>query len=90
MRITDRSAHRWYPLVREWERTMKAENKAPNTIAVYLDGVGQLIGWLDQLPAAATDDLASPADPADITKRHPAGQLGSRPGGSRAKGNTSR
>jgi site-specific recombinase XerC len=55
---------------------MRAENKAPKTIAVYLDGVGQLIDWLDQLPSAAPDDLTCPADPAHITKRYLVGWMG--------------
>ena len=37
------STHRWYPLVREWERTLRAENKSKNTIAIY--GSSRVRNW---------------------------------------------
>lgn len=67
-------SHRWYPLLREWERTLGAENKAPKTIQVYGEGDRQLIKWLDQLPVDG-DDLTRPENPSDITKRHIVGWL---------------
>jgi hypothetical protein len=79
MQTTDRSGHRWYPLVREWDRQLRSENKSPKTIQGYLDSTWQLITWLDHLretpdesPDRAADDgdLARPDEPADITKSH--------------------
>lgn len=32
---------------RSFERSLRAENKAPNTIAGYLTGLGQFLDWLD-------------------------------------------
>ncbi len=79
MQTTDRSGHRWYPLVREWDRQRRSENKSPKTIQGYLDSTWQLIIWLDHLretpdesPDRAADDgdLTRPDQPADITKSH--------------------
>ncbi|HEX3785161.1 MAG TPA: tyrosine-type recombinase/integrase [Pseudonocardiaceae bacterium] len=69
------STHRWHPLLREWERTLSAENKAPKTIQVYGDGTRQLIVWLDRLPVESSEDLARPATLADITKQHLVGWM---------------
>ncbi len=53
--------HRWYPLWREWRRTLRAENKSPKTLEAYLGAVEVMTRWLDQLDEP-------PAEPADITK----------------------
>lgn len=52
--------HRWEPLVREWERTLRAENKSQNTITLYGSSVRKLLGYLEQL-------ASPPATPGDIT-----------------------
>jgi integrase/recombinase XerC len=64
--------HRWYPLVREWERTLRAENKSKNTIGIYGHCTRLMIKWLDALPTAASDleTETQPETPADIKRAH--------------------
>src|SRR5882757_1086754 len=64
--------HRWYPLVREWERTLRAENKSANTIEIYTLCVRLLARWLDALPETTDDPeaLTRPTTPADISRIH--------------------
>jgi integrase len=66
------STHRWYPLVREWERTLRAENKSTNTIEIYGHCARMMIKWLDALPTEAIepDALTRPEDPHEITRAH--------------------
>lgn len=73
------STHRWYPLIREWDRQLRSENKSPKTIQGYLESTWLLITWLDQLPKTPDEspdpdsdigDLARPNQPSDITKSH--------------------
>ncbi|MBP2331208.1 site-specific recombinase XerC [Kibdelosporangium banguiense] len=52
--------HRWYPLLREWRRALKADNKSPRTIGNYDESTRLFAAWLDQLPEP-------PDEPADIT-----------------------
>jgi len=64
--------HRWYPLVREWERTLRAENKSKNTIGIYGHCTRLMIRWLDALPTEAGDReiVTRPEAPADIKRAH--------------------
>lgn len=66
------STHRWYPLLREWERTLRAENKSKNTIEIYGHCARVMIKWLDALPAESDnpDALTRPETPDQITKAH--------------------
>jgi site-specific recombinase XerD len=59
-------------LVRDWERTLRAENKAPKTIETYGHGARTLIAWLDELPddAAESDGITRPETVADVTRAH--------------------
>lgn len=57
------TTHRWYPLLREWRRTLRAEHKSPRTIDGYDETVRFFTAWLDQLEPP-------PADIADITAAH--------------------
>ncbi|MEU6646654.1 site-specific integrase [Saccharomonospora sp. NPDC046836] len=40
--------HRFYPLVREFRRTLRAQNKAHRTIGNHLESVELFVAWLDQ------------------------------------------
>jgi site-specific recombinase XerC len=64
--------HRWYPLVREWERTLRAENKSKNTIEIYGHCTRLMIKWLDALPMRAGDleTVTQPEAPGDIKRAH--------------------
>jgi site-specific recombinase XerC len=64
--------HRWYLLLREWERALRAENKSPATIDIYDRGVRLMADWFDQLPATSIRPgaVTRPEDPADITRSH--------------------
>lgn len=44
------TTHLWYPLIREWRRTLRVENKAHRTIGNYEETVVLFIVWLDQRP----------------------------------------
>lgn len=54
------TAHRWYPLLREWRRALKADNKSPRTIGNYDESIRLFTRWLDELPEP-------PDEQADIT-----------------------
>lgn len=47
--------HRWHPLVRDWRRTLRAENKAHRTIGNYLETIELFIDWLDDRPVPPGD-----------------------------------
>ena len=66
------TTHRWYPLVREWKRMLRAENKSKNTIGIYGHCTRLMIKWLDALPTRATDPdtVTRPETPADIKRAH--------------------
>ncbi|MET0134711.1 MAG: tyrosine-type recombinase/integrase [Kibdelosporangium sp.] len=51
--------HRFYRLVREWQRTLKAEDKSPRTIEGYVECVDLLVRFIDQLdePPAEVNDI---------------------------------
>ena len=40
----------WEPLVLEWDRSLRAENKSPNTIRIYTLAASQLAVWMAQQP----------------------------------------
>lgn len=40
--------HRWYPLLREWRRALKADNKSPRTIGNYDESARLFAAWLDE------------------------------------------
>jgi hypothetical protein len=50
------ATHRWHLLLREWERDLRAENKAENTVRVYGAATRALIDWLDRLPSSGRVD----------------------------------
>ncbi|ALG07682.1 site-specific integrase [Kibdelosporangium phytohabitans] len=52
--------HRWYPLLREWRRGLKADNKSSRTIGNYDESARLFAAWLDELPEP-------PDEPAHIT-----------------------
>lgn len=52
----------WAPLIREWARSLTAENKSPNTIRIYTLAPTQMATWM-----AGTPD---PVDPTGVRPRH--------------------
>jgi site-specific recombinase XerC len=46
----------WSPLVRKWERSLRAENKSPNTIRIDTLAASQMATWM--------------AGPTDVVPRH--------------------
>lgn len=53
----------WRPLVLEWTRALRAENKSPKTIEVYVSSTEQFLEWLREQPDA-------PTAPEEIRRRH--------------------
>lgn len=47
--------HRWHSLVRDWRRTLRAENKAHRTVGNYLESIELFIAWLDDRPVPPED-----------------------------------
>lgn len=51
----------WEPLIRDWSRALRAENKSPRTISIYTSAARQLGSW--------AADLAQPPAPGDVDHR---------------------
>jgi hypothetical protein len=56
------------PLIREWERQLRSENKSPKTIEVYLEAVWQLVAWCDHLPETPDESADSDAPEAGLAR----------------------
>lgn len=64
------------PYIRSFERHITGENKAENTISIYLDRARKFDDYLDTLPATAPDgELTRPANPEAITGGHYSGYV---------------
>lgn len=59
-------------MIREWERTLRAENKSKNTIMIYDHCARVMIKWLDALPSQTDDpeSLTRPETPDLVTWAH--------------------
>lgn len=62
------------PYIRSFERHLRGENKADNTIKIYLDRATKFDAWLDTLPPDAPEgELTRPERAAEITASHYSG-----------------
>lgn len=64
------------PYLHSFERHLRGENKADNTVAIYLRRARQLDAWLEQLPTtAAPGALTRPLALPQITRDHISGYI---------------
>lgn len=64
------------PYLRSFERHLRGENKAENTVSIYLRRAREFDAWLAQLPATATtDELERPVDLGEVTADHISGYI---------------
>ena len=50
--LTAMTAARAFDRLAEWQLALRAENKAPGTIAVYTDGARRYLGWCQRTATA--------------------------------------
>ena len=52
----------WAPFIREWDRSLRAENKAGNTVRIYTLAAHQMATWMG--------DQSQPVNPTQVEPRH--------------------
>lgn len=64
------------PYIRSFERRLRAANKAPRTLEIYLDRAHKLDAFLEQLPESAPEgELARPTAPEEVKGDHISGYV---------------